>query len=588
MWKASIGVKPAVPPKPRDDDDWETDQTVNDVTEKESRWGAKTVAGSGHQEHIRLDELRDEVLKSDRELKDRQFSHMPKASSGYGGRYGIEADRVDKSAESYSYDGKVAAHPSAKDYKQGFGGVHGVQTDRMDKSAKGWNERSEVPKHESQTDHSKGFGGRYGIQKDRQDASAVGWGEKTEVAKHQSQTDHSKGFGGRYGTETTMDKAAVGWEHREAPAKHASQTDGKQGFGGSFGLQKVQDRSAVGWEEKTEVPKHASQIDHKKGFGGVHGIEQDRMDKSAAGWNERSEVPKHESQTDYKKGFGPKWGIEKTMDKSREAPAKHESQETPQPADVPRVRASDLRSKFEQMAVANSQDDRVKEERERRKREDEELRRRNEEAEVQRQKQIEEKHAQMPDAHDHHAESIPAEPTIVVQQTIEHTRVQVLPAPVPAAQPTAPAFANAMPHRRQSSTDDEPQEEDWADETPEPAIFKAADHAPAAHSRPLYDFVPEPPTEPSAPSHPAPTHGSGGDQYDFVPDEPPVPPAANQEAAVGLSAIAVFDYEAQDDDEITFDVGDRITDIEQIDPGWWRGFCRNKYGLFPANYVALE
>ncbi|KAI6237990.1 SH3 domain-containing protein [Aphelenchoides fujianensis] len=307
------------------------------------------------------------------------------------------------------------------------------------------------------------------------------------------------------------------------------------------------------------------------------------------------------------------------------------------------------------MAVTNSQDDRVKEERERRKREDEELRRRNEEAEVQRQKQIEEKHAQMPDvhghpaadeepaasptrarpsigfrlpfaaapaapvepqqppsppavpefhereAHDHQAESIPAEPTIVVQQTIEHTRVQVLPAPVPAAQPTAPAFANAMPHRRQSSTDDEPQEEDWADETPEPAIFKAADHAPPVHvpaahfpeepappaepaavqSRPLYDFVPEPPTEPSAPSHPAPTHGAGGDQYDFVPDEPP-------EAAVGLSAIAVFDYEAQDDDEITFDVGDRITDIEQIDPGWWRGYCRNKYGLFPANYVALQ
>uniref|UniRef100_A0A3Q2DFL6 Cortactin n=1 Tax=Cyprinodon variegatus TaxID=28743 RepID=A0A3Q2DFL6_CYPVA len=52
MWKAAAGqnIKVAV-----DDggDDWETDPDFeNDVSEKEQRWGAKTVAGSGHQEHI--------------------------------------------------------------------------------------------------------------------------------------------------------------------------------------------------------------------------------------------------------------------------------------------------------------------------------------------------------------------------------------------------------------------------------------------------------------------------------------------------------------------------------------------------------
>lgn len=25
----------------------------------------------------------------------------------------------------------------------------------------------------------------------------------------------------------------------------------------------------------------------------------------------------------------------------------------------------------------------------------------------------------------------------------------------------------------------------------------------------------------------------------------------------------------------------------QIDEGWWRGLCKNRYGLFPANYVQL-
>ena len=41
--------------------------------------------------------------------------------------------------------------------------------------------------------------------------------------------------------------------------------------------------------------------------------------------------------------------------------------------------------------------------------------------------------------------------------------------------------------------------------------------------------------------------------------------------------------------EITFDLGDVITYIEQVDEGWWRGYGPNgHFGLFPANYVELE
>lgn len=39
------------------------------------------------------------------------------------------------------------------------------------------------------------------------------------------------------------------------------------------------------------------------------------------------------------------------------------------------------------------------------------------------------------------------------------------------------------------------------------------------------------------------------------------------------------------DDEITFDPGDIITDIEEVDEGWWMGTCHGRRGLFPANYV---
>ena len=36
------------------------------------------------------------------------------------------------------------------DYKTGFGGKFGVQTDRVDKSAVGWEHHEKVDKHESQ------------------------------------------------------------------------------------------------------------------------------------------------------------------------------------------------------------------------------------------------------------------------------------------------------------------------------------------------------------------------------------------------------------------------------------------------------
>ena len=55
------------------------------------------------------------------------------------------------------------------DYKTGFGGQYGVQSDRVDKSAVGWEHHEELQKHESQKDYSKGFGGKYGVQTDRKD-----------------------------------------------------------------------------------------------------------------------------------------------------------------------------------------------------------------------------------------------------------------------------------------------------------------------------------------------------------------------------------------------------------------------------------
>ncbi|KAJ8278271.1 hypothetical protein GJAV_G00085790 [Gymnothorax javanicus] len=53
-------------------------------------------------------------------------------------------------------------------------------------------------------------------------------------------------------------------------------------------------------------------------------------------------------------------------------------------------------------------------------------------------------------------------------------------------------------------------------------------------------------------------------------------------------ARAIYDYQAADDSEISFDPGDIIVRISMIDEGWWQGYSADgHYGIFPANYVEL-
>ncbi|XP_053542962.1 drebrin-like protein B isoform X2 [Ictalurus punctatus] len=55
-----------------------------------------------------------------------------------------------------------------------------------------------------------------------------------------------------------------------------------------------------------------------------------------------------------------------------------------------------------------------------------------------------------------------------------------------------------------------------------------------------------------------------------------------------LYAKALYDYQAADETEITFDPGDIITVVEMTDEGWWHGYGPGgHYGMFPSNYVEL-
>lgn len=45
----------------------------------------------------------------------------------------MQADRVDKSAVGFDYQGKTEKHESQKDYSKGFGGKYGIDKDKVDK-----------------------------------------------------------------------------------------------------------------------------------------------------------------------------------------------------------------------------------------------------------------------------------------------------------------------------------------------------------------------------------------------------------------------------------------------------------------------
>ncbi|KAL9128812.1 MAG: hypothetical protein Q9217_002593 [Psora testacea] len=58
--------------------------------------------------------------------------------------------------------------------------------------------------------------------------------------------------------------------------------------------------------------------------------------------------------------------------------------------------------------------------------------------------------------------------------------------------------------------------------------------------------------------------------------------------AQGATATALYDYEAAEDNELSFPENARIVGVEFPDEDWWSGEYAGKSGLFPANYVKLD
>ncbi|XP_048349388.1 intersectin-1 isoform X2 [Sphaerodactylus townsendi] len=68
-----------------------------------------------------------------------------------------------------------------------------------------------------------------------------------------------------------------------------------------------------------------------------------------------------------------------------------------------------------------------------------------------------------------------------------------------------------------------------------------------------------------------------------TPTEPPKSTALPSVCQV----IGMYDYIAQNDDELAFNKGQIINVLNKEDPDWWKGEVNGQVGLFPSNYVKL-
>uniref|UniRef100_A0A087YJ90 Cortactin n=1 Tax=Poecilia formosa TaxID=48698 RepID=A0A087YJ90_POEFO len=525
MWKAAAGqnVKVAV-----DDggDDWETDPDF-EVSPSSSCLSHRSVdVMSEHHllwQQVDLHQFISKVFKRNNFLKE-QRSRSPKQN--YTNVLHLENDqRNAASAVGHDYQSKLSKHCSQTDTSKGFGGKYGVQADRVDKSAVGFEYAGKTEKHASQKDYTTGFGGRYGVQADRVDQSAVGFDYQGKTEKHESQkADYAKGFGGKFGVETDkVDKSAVGFEYQGKTERHESQkADYVKGFGGKFGVQTDrQDKSALGWDHQEKLQLHESQKDYSKGFGGKFGVQDDRMDKSAG----------------------------KFEDLEKPTP----SYQKTKPVEAAGSSTGSIKARFENIAKQKEEEDRRRAEEERARR-----------------------HAKEQQEQEEARRKVERPPSPAHATTPSPT-----PSPTPPVQPAAElqvgsgSLSPPLPGHSQHMTSCFLLQNSQSEAANDEPLYEETQEAQDAYEQPDLYQNPDEAAAPAGGASPSPLINSDVQQYEYGDD-------------LGVTAVALYDYQAAGDDEISFDPDDIITNIEMIDEGWWRGVCRGAYGLFPANYVEVR
>ncbi|KAJ2451814.1 actin binding protein [Coemansia sp. RSA 2336] len=126
---------------------------------------------------------------------------------------------------------------------------------------------------------------------------------------------------------------------------------------------------------------------------------------------------------------------------------------------------------------------------------------------------------------------------------------------------------------------------------PAPPLPPMSGGAPPAPPLPTRSNPTSPPAAPPLSSDDAPPlpprGGSGPISPAAPPMAPPLPPAVPKQPT-GNQAIALYDYDAAEEGELSFRERERITQVLFPSEDWWEGVNEaGQHGLFPANYVEL-
>jgi hypothetical protein len=69
---------------------------------------------------------------------------------------------------------------------------------------------------------------------------------------------------------------------------------------------------------------------------------------------------------------------------------------------------------------------------------------------------------------------------------------------------------------------------------------------------------------------------------------PATKPGRSEAKVEGTRAVALFDYEKMESNEVNLRDGEVVTNIDMINEGWWLGInSQGESGLFPSNYVKV-